>query len=127
MRRFYFHVISFIGPLLIAVLYSCSALAGQYTAQQAMDHVGENATVCGTVVSPKFASKSKGKPTFLNLDRPYPNHIFTVLIWGTDRPKFGEPEIELADRRICAHGLIAVHKGRVHIIATESSQITADR
>jgi hypothetical protein len=25
--------------------------------------------------------------TFINLDKPYP--IFTIVIWGSERPKFG--------------------------------------
>jgi antitoxin HicB len=44
------------------------------------------------VASTIFAAHSKGQPTFLNLDQPYPTHIFTALIWGSDRPKFGQPE-----------------------------------
>jgi hypothetical protein len=101
--------------------------AQEYTAEQAPAHIGQTATVCGRVVSPKFALKSKGQPTFLNLDRPFPNHIFTVVIWSTDRSKFGQPEIDLANKRICAHGLIVLFKGRPEIIARDSSQITVDR
>jgi hypothetical protein len=43
------------------------------TAAQAKDHVGEPATVCGVVASATFATRTKGQPTFLNLDQPYPN------------------------------------------------------
>jgi len=32
------------------------------------DHVGETRTVCGNVVSTHYGVKSKGQPTFLNLD-----------------------------------------------------------
>src|SRR5437763_5493062 len=59
---------------------------------EAKDHIGEMATVCGTVVSTRYAATTKGRPTFLNLDKPYPNQIFTVVIWGSDRDKFGKPE-----------------------------------
>jgi hypothetical protein len=44
--------------------------------------IGRQKTVCGAVASAHFATRSKGQPTFVNLDKPYPNQIFTVLIWG---------------------------------------------
>ncbi len=81
----------FLGLLLFA-----GQLAGQdgkrISAAEAKDHVGEVATVCGQVASAKSASSTRGRPTFLNLDKPYPEQIFTVVIWGDDRPKFGRPE-----------------------------------
>jgi hypothetical protein len=68
----------------------------------AANHVGETATVCGTVASANYAAGSRGSPTFLNLGKPYPNHVFTAVIWGSDRPKFGtlfraRPEVILHD------------------------------
>jgi hypothetical protein len=39
-------------------------------------------------VSVHFWARIKGEPTFLNLNRPYPNQIFKILVWGEDRPKF---------------------------------------
>src|SRR5579884_1444023 len=63
------------------------------SAGEAKNHIGENATVCGQVASTHFAASSRGRPTFLNLNEPYPNQIFTIVIWGSDRPKFGDPEV----------------------------------
>ena len=111
---------------LIAVLLHSPALRSEpYTAQDAASHMGEIGTVCGLVVSPKFAMRSKGQLTFLHLDRPYPNHIFTVVIWGKDRPKFGRPDMTFAGKRICVHGLIAEYEGRPEMMATDPSQITS--
>ena len=50
--------------------------------------LGQKATVCGIVASATFLSRSKGQPTFLNLDQPYPRQIFTAVIWGKDREYF---------------------------------------
>ena len=80
-------------------------------------------TVCGKVVSTHFASGSKGQPTFLNLDEPYPKEVFTILIWGSDRPKFGKPEDTYRGKDVCVTGKITSHNGRPEIIATEASQI----
>jgi hypothetical protein len=82
------------------------------------------AKVCGVVASAKFASSSKGQPTYLNLDKPYPNQVFTILIWGERRAAFGTPEKDLAGKRVCVTGTIQMYKGRSEIIATKPSQIT---
>jgi hypothetical protein len=52
--------------------------ANVLTATQAAEHIGEQATVCGLVASTNYAVKSKGQPTYLNLDRPYPKQVFTI-------------------------------------------------
>src|SRR6266852_234261 len=52
---------------------------------RAKDHVGERVVVCGQVASTHFAARSRGTPTFINLDKSYPNQIFTIVVWGSDR------------------------------------------
>jgi hypothetical protein len=60
----------------IAALLVCVSIghaqAQTLTAAQAKAHEGENATVCGTVASEHTATSSRGEPTFINLDAPYP-------------------------------------------------------
>ena len=90
--------------VLVAVVlfaFSTAAQSDRITARQAKDHAGEAETVCGKVISARYASRSKGQPTFLNLDEPYPNEIFTIVIWGENRPKFGTPESKYADDKVC--------------------------
>jgi hypothetical protein len=93
------------------------------TAAEAKNHVGETATVCGRVASAHFAEKTKGLPTFLNLDKPYPNQTFTILIWGADRPKFGNPESTYRDKNVCITGKITSHRGVPEIVASKPSDI----
>ena len=77
------------------------------------------------VASAKYAERTNRKPTFLNLNKPYPNQIFTALIWGSDRDKFKTPpEIAFKGKRICVTGLIVTYKGIPEIIVEEPSQIT---
>ena len=71
------------------------------SAREAKDHVGQKATVCGKVASANYAVKSPGSPTFLNLDRAYPHQVFTIVIWGGDRSKFGDPEVSFAKKDMC--------------------------
>jgi hypothetical protein len=92
---------------------------------QAKNHIGETATVCGLVVSSKYAEASHRSPTFLNLDRAYPQQPFTIVIWGADRAKFGKPEANYADKRVCVTGTITEYRGKPEIIATDPSQIQA--
>jgi hypothetical protein len=94
-----------------------------YTADQAKSHIGERATVCGLVASAHYAASSKGQPTFLNLDKPYPNQIFTILIWGSDRAKFGILERDFAKKNICVTVMIEQFRGAPEIIARSPSQI----
>jgi hypothetical protein len=75
-------------PLVIVLVGLCHAAPFTLTAEEAKAHIGENATVCGIVAGVHYAATSKGQPTFVNLDKPYPDQPFTILIWGDDLAKF---------------------------------------
>lgn len=111
--------------LVVGLLLTVSALAADsITALEAGEHIGETKTVCGTVASAHFATHSRGHPTFLNLDRPYPDHIFTVVIWGKDRFKFPEPpEVMFEGKMICVTGNIRPYRGRPQIFVSDLDQI----
>jgi hypothetical protein len=56
-----------------ALLFTPADLAfGQHaiSAEDARSHIGEYAKVCGQVASTRFAYRSRGSPTFINLDQP---------------------------------------------------------
>jgi hypothetical protein len=99
--------------------------AANLTAQDAFHHVGETATVCGTVASTNFAQRVPGKPTFLDLDKPYPNGTFTILIWGQDRARFGTPENSFLQKQVCATGQIQLYQGRPQVIIHDPDQLTS--
>jgi hypothetical protein len=101
------------------------AAPAELTPRQAPDHIGETATVCGIVASANYATRTNRQPTFLNLDQPYPRQIFTVVIWGSDRPKFGTPEVQFMGKRLCATGKIETYKGKPEIVATDPGQLTS--
>ena len=102
-------------PLILCFALPCIAQAqtAHLTAAEAKNHVGETATACGRVASAHFAEKAKGLPTFMNLDMPYPQQIFTILIWGADKPKFGNPERTYRDKNVCVSGKITSHRGGI--------------
>ena len=93
------------------------------TAAEAKNHLGETATVCGRVVRIYFAHKAKGLPALMNIDMPYPQQIFTIVIWGTDRTKFGNLERTYRDKIICVSGKITSHHEIPEIVITTPGQI----
>jgi micrococcal nuclease len=111
----------------VAIGHAEPAATTTLTATEAIEHVGEHATVCGQVANTKYASNSRGQPTFINIDRPYPNHVFTIVIWGSDRPAFGRPEGDYEDKRVCVTGRIGTYRGKAQIVATTPSQITIQK
>ncbi|HKF21967.1 MAG TPA: DNA-binding protein [Candidatus Angelobacter sp.] len=112
-----------LGLCLILVGH-CAAAPLTLTTIEAKKHVGENATVCGLVVDVHFAAGSKGLPTFVNLDKPFPNQVFTVLIWGDDLPKFAENPAKWQNRKVCATGTISEYRGSPEIVASSQDQVT---
>jgi DNA/RNA endonuclease YhcR with UshA esterase domain len=112
-----------VAAFCVVMVSPAHAQTKRITAAEAKDHVGERVTVCGKLASTRYASKSKGQPTFLNLDQPYLQKIFTVVIWGNDRSKFGEPESKYQDQNICVTGKITSFHGEPEIAANQPDQI----
>lgn len=110
--------------LSIAALLLCAALAHaqSFTAAQAKDHEGQTAAVCGTVASEHTSARSKGQPTFINLDAPYPNQLFTILVWDDDRANVGT--LPRMGSHVCATGLIKDYRGTPEIVVSRSDQLS---
>jgi DNA/RNA endonuclease YhcR with UshA esterase domain len=108
----------------LLVLGAVRAQAEPLTAEEASKHVDENVTICGLVVSAHFANRTKGQPTFLNLGKPYPDQVFTAVIWGSDRSKFGSPETSLNGRQVCVTGHIQLYRGKPEIVVRDTNQLS---
>ncbi len=109
--------------ILFIFVASIPLLSSEYSAHMAQNHIGEKATVCGTVASTHYARSSKGEPTFLNLDEAYPNHVFTVIIWGENRERFSKPEVKYRGKNVCVTGKIKSYRDIAQIIIYSESQI----
>jgi len=103
------------SSVLLFVLFGLLSIAlaqDTITPEDAAKFIGQQKTVCGTVASAHYATRSKGQPTFINLDKPYPNQVFTVLIWGSDRSKFDRPpEALYLKKDICVTGMVQSYQG----------------
>lgn len=110
---------------LALVIPAIAAHADPLAPEDASKHVGEKTTVCGVVASAKYAAQSGGRPTFLDFGKPYPDAIFTALILGTDRPKFGTPEKTVPGKQVCVSGEIKLYRGKPEILLTDPKQLVA--
>ncbi len=70
---------------------------------------GKKISVCGTVVSTKLSRKGN---VFINLDKKFPNQVFTITIFKKDMLNFSyPPEQELVGKTICAKGVVTSFNG----------------
>lgn len=80
-------------------LYPPSLPKGYFNTIQANQKNGKDCTVCGTVVG---ARRSRKGNILLNLDKQFPNQIFTVFIRKEHIINFGyDPELEFKGKAIC--------------------------
>lgn len=103
-----------------------AAAAGPVAPAQAKDFVGKKATVCGVVASAAYLEKGKDQPTLLNLDQPYPKQVFTVVVYGKDRKKFGKPEADWLNKRLCATGTVTAFKDVPQIVVSDPKQVSVE-
>ena len=99
-------------------------MAAPLSPENAAGHIRETATVCGVVASAEYEPNERSQPTLLDLGKPYPNAIFTAVIYGDNRQKFGTPETSLRGKRICVTGQISDYQGKPEIVLAEPSQLT---
>jgi DNA/RNA endonuclease YhcR with UshA esterase domain len=92
-----------------------------------VSHVGEHITVCGVVSGVSYRPDVNGQPTFINFDRPFPNHTFTALVWGDRRASFNPPpEVRFSEgTMVCVDGVIELYQGTPEIVVDGPSQISA--
>ena len=114
----------FLVTLLDFILVSSASAQDRINSYEAARYAGKKATVCGQVASTNYARENKGQPTYLNLDRGYPDQKFTAVIWGENRDKFSKPpEISYSGRKICVTGTITMSREVAQIVVLDPSQI----
>ncbi len=91
---------------------------GDYDYTEAIDHVGEKATVTGTVTK-VFTSKSG--TVFLDFCDNFQTCTFSAVIFAGDVPKF--KDITQYQREVKLTGLIKSYQGKAEIILNGPEQI----
>ena len=89
---------------------------------QARYHVGNTATICGTVVSTRRTAKANA--IYLNLDRNHPNQDFYATVWDSNGPNFSyNPETYLIDKKVCITGKVTLYEDIPRISVNNESEI----
>lgn len=107
-----------VAPAPVEPVAKPAPLPIQLKSIEAGAHVGQLAKVCGAVISKHTAEDSNGKPTFVNLDRSYPDQTFTIVVWGVDAPTVGELP---ASGNLCVTGTVAMYRGNPQIVLHDAN------
>ena len=115
-----------IGIITLSTLLSLP-LAGQetktnslskITAAQAKEHIGSEKIVTG-----KIAEVNKGeKLVRLNLDKPFPQQLFTAVIFATKTNLFEDLD-KLKGKKVEVSGKITEYSGRPQIVLVSTNQL----
>ena len=94
---------------------------GNFNTEQASSKIGSTVSIVGKVVSTKFISKSQS--TFLNLDKEFPNQIFSITIWNNARRNFSfKPETAYDGKYIVVTGKVELDYKGVPTINVKSEE-----
>ncbi len=89
-------------------------------ARQLIDY-HRNVTVCGTVVATHKSGKGN---IFINLDKVFPDQLFSVTIFKDNVINFEyKPEIYLMDKKVCFKGKVSEYNGIPSMIISNSRSI----
>lgn len=106
-----------------AAILWCQAALSENTIKDsgAREHVGEYCAVKG-VVADVYTSR-KGN-TFLNFGKPYPDQIFTAVVFRSDAYRFDNLH-QWEGRTLIVRGLIKLYRGKPEIILKDPAQLSA--
>tara|TARA_R110001592_G_scaffold6720_1_gene36114 strand:- start:4331 stop:5620 length:1290 start_codon:yes stop_codon:yes gene_type:complete len=110
----------------VTPIYQPSLPPGVFNTVQAKNYMGngKKVTVKGTVVN---ARETKNGHLFFNLDKNYPNQIFTVAIWKKNIVNFSyNPLVEWMNKKITISGKIADFDGVPTMILDKENAVEFD-
>src|SRR5437660_3695750 len=100
---------------------SIVAQSSTYSPGEAPKHVGETATISGTVDGVHQSGKGN---IFLNMGGKYPNQAFTAWIPSGSAAQFSNPQ-QYEGKTVAVSGKITLYRGKPEIIVTSPSQVVA--
>jgi len=94
----------------VFVLFSAHCFSQDtITTAKVKDYMDKEVCVVGKVVSFKLASEGKNT-NYINIDKPYPESVFTVVISNFYLEKLNVKIEDLKDKNICVKGKITTYK-----------------
>jgi len=112
--------------LLLICLISFGSIAQECdkTVFEAHEVVGKEAIICGVVMQVATPQGIRGNPTYINMGARFPNHPFTVVIWGSDAMKFPMGTLKSFEgKQIAVSGIVEEYRGKPQIIVKDVEQI----
>ncbi len=101
-----------------------SAISQTISAGEIKNNAGKIVTVSGKVADAAYLQSAFNQPTLLNMDKPYPNQVFTVVISGENRKAFGyKPEEVLLGKDISVTGKVTLYFGKPQIEVVKPDQL----
>ena len=89
-------------------------------AKEAVNYVGKSITVCSRI----YGIRSTEKITQINIEAPFPNSPFTIIIFANSYNKFPQPIAEYyKDKNICVKGKVELYKDKPQIIIDNPEDI----
>ena len=89
-------------------------------AKEAVNYVSKSITVCSRI----YGIRSTEKITQINIEAPFPNSPFTIIIFAYSYNKFPQPIAEYyKDKNICVKGKVELYKDKPQIIIDNPEDI----
>ena len=114
-------LIAFLVTVALGVSSLASAEEKTIPDSLAKNHVGENVAVKGTVAK---VSVSASGTTYLNFGAPFPNQVFSAVIFSSDAAAVSNPK-QWEGKRVVARGKVELYKGKPEIILRKASQLSS--
>jgi hypothetical protein len=112
--------------------FASAQTSARFSAADAKDHIGQQATVCGKVVDtkvPKYGITGRGKPVTFDLDQPESNPVFYFIAFAPEGSAPQETVDEYRGKRVCVTGKIDIvpnGSGAPFIMAADRDQIKTE-
>jgi hypothetical protein len=110
---------------LLSPAYSQSKATPQVSPAAAESHVGQTATVCGTVVGEhmsRYGVGTRGRPITLDLDKPDPDAVFHAVLFSKTNVPPEQLKATYEGKQVCMTGKIAKVGAVPTIMASDPSQ-----
>lgn len=106
------------NTLTVLMLFAAIKFASSQTLQKtdtlspeaAAERIGEEVMVKGKIVTTFYAEFSKGKPTFLNLEKPFPNNPIVIIIFEEQLEQLHINAKDYRDKMVLVKGIVKQYK-----------------
>ena len=111
--------------LFIIIGFTSSAQLKEIEIADVSKDVGDSVHVVAQITGVRQLTNSKGQPTFINLGKPYPNHLLTLVIWEDIRKLITTElsEDKLKGGIVIVTGVIETFKGKPQIVIENTKQL----